>query len=65
MFTYKVFIFIAMILLHILEDFHLQGILANMKQEALYRRLSVGIRRIFSSAEASKVEVIFICPKYV
>lgn len=33
MLTYKAFIFIAMVLLHILEDFHLQGILANMKQK--------------------------------
>lgn len=33
MLTYKIFILIAMILLHILEDFHLQGILANMKQK--------------------------------
>ena len=33
MLTYKIFILIAMILLHIIEDFHLQGILANMKQK--------------------------------
>ena len=32
MVSYKIFIFIMMVLLHILEDFHLQGILANMKQ---------------------------------
>lgn len=34
MLTYKIFILIAMILLHIVEDFHLQGILANMKQKS-------------------------------
>lgn len=34
MLTYKAFIFIAMVLLHILEDFHLQGILASMKQKS-------------------------------
>ena len=37
MFTYKVFIFILMILFHILEDFHLQGILANMKQKSWWQ----------------------------
>lgn len=34
MLTYKIFILIAMILLHIVEDFHLQGILVNMKQKS-------------------------------
>lgn len=34
MLTYKIFILITMILLHVLEDFHLQGILANMKQKS-------------------------------
>lgn len=34
MLTYKIFILIMMILLHIIEDFHLQGILANMKQKS-------------------------------
>lgn len=34
MLTYKIFILIAMILLHIIEDFHFQGILANMKQKS-------------------------------
>ena len=34
MLTYKIFILIMMILLHIVEDFHLQGILANMKQKS-------------------------------
>ena len=34
MLTYKIFILIAMILLHIIEDFHLQGILATMKQKS-------------------------------
>lgn len=33
MLTYKIFILIVMILLHIIEDFHLRGILANMKQK--------------------------------
>ena len=37
MLTYKAFIFIAMALLHILEDFHLQGILANMKQKSWWQ----------------------------
>ena len=37
MLTYKVFIFILMILFHILEDFHLQGILANMKQKSWWQ----------------------------
>ena len=37
MLAYKVFIFIAMVLFHILEDFHLQGILASMKQKSWWQ----------------------------
>ena len=33
MVSYKIFIFITMIFMHILEDFHLQGCLANLKQK--------------------------------
>lgn len=33
MVSYKIFIFIAMIFMHLLEDFHLQGCLANLKQK--------------------------------
>lgn len=33
MIAYKIFILIMMILLHIVEDFHLQGILTNLKQK--------------------------------
>lgn len=31
--SYKIFILILMILFHIIEDFHLQGILSNLKQK--------------------------------
>lgn len=33
MVSYKIFIFIAIVLMHLLEDFHLQGCLANLKQK--------------------------------
>lgn len=37
MITYKIIILISMILLHIIEDFHLQGILASMKQKKWWK----------------------------
>ena len=37
MLAYEAFIFIAMVLFHILEDFHLQGILASMKQKSWWQ----------------------------
>lgn len=33
MISYKIFILFLMILIHIIEDFHLQGCLANLKQK--------------------------------
>lgn len=38
MLTYKVFILVMMVALHILEDFHLQGILASMKQKSWWKK---------------------------
>lgn len=38
MLTYKFFILIVMILLHVIEDFHLQGILADMKQKSWWSK---------------------------
>lgn len=35
---YYIFILISMIFLHILEDFHLQGILASMKQKSWWEK---------------------------
>ena len=51
MLTYKVFIFIAMILLHILEDFHLQGILASMKQKSWWQSECVKLGIIYDSSK--------------
>ena len=34
MISYKIFILFLMLLMHYIEDFHLQGILANMKQKS-------------------------------
>lgn len=52
MLTYKAFIFIAMVLLHILEDFHLQGILANMKQKSWWQ------------SECTKLGIVYDSSKY-
>ena len=51
MLTYKAFIFIAMVLLHILEDFHLQGILANMKQKSWWRSECVKLGITYDSSK--------------
>ena len=51
MLTYKVFIFIAMVLLHILEDFHLQGILANMKQKSWWQSECVKLGITYESSK--------------
>lgn len=50
MLTYKAFIFIAMVLLHILEDFHLQGILANMKQKSWWQSECVKLGITYESS---------------
>lgn len=52
MLTYKIFIFISMILLHIIEDFHLQGILASMKQESWWQ------------SECNKLDIEYRLSKY-
>ena len=52
MLTYKIFIFILMILLHIIEDFHLQGILASMKQESWWQ------------SECNKLDIVYRLSKY-
>lgn len=52
MFTYKIFIFISMVLLHIIEDFHLQGILASMKQESWWQ------------SECNKLNIVYRLSKY-
>lgn len=51
MLTYKAFIFIAMVLLHILEDFHLQGILANMKQKSWWQSECVKLGITYESSK--------------
>lgn len=58
MLTYKVFIFIAMILLHILEDFHLQGILANMKQKSWWQSECVKLGITYESSKYRRDHVV-------
>ena len=58
MLTYKVFIFIAMILLHILEDFHLQGILANMKQKSWWLSECVKLGITYESSKYRRDHVV-------
>ena len=62
MFTYKVFIFIIMILLHILEDFHLQGILANMKQKSWWQS---ECNKLGIKYESSKYKHDYIISLYI
>ena len=62
MFTYKVFIFIIMILLHILEDFHLQGILANMKQQSWWQS---ECNKLGIKYESSKYKHDYIISLYI
>lgn len=58
MLTYKVFIFIAMVLLHILEDFHLQGILANMKQKSWWQSECVKLGITYESSKYRRDYVV-------
>lgn len=58
MLTYKAFIFIAMVLLHILEDFHLQGILANMKQKSWWQSECVKLGITYNSSKYRHDHVI-------
>lgn len=58
MLTYKAFIFIAMALLHILEDFHLQGILANMKQKSWWQSECVKLGITYDSSKYRRDHVI-------
>lgn len=58
MLTYKAFIFIAMVLLHILEDFHLQGILANMKQKSWWQSECVKLGITYGSSKYRHDHVI-------
>ena len=58
MLTYKAFIFIAMVLLHILEDFHLQGILANMKQKSWWQSECVKLGITYDSSKYRHDHVI-------
>lgn len=51
MLTYKAFIFITMVLLHILEDFHLQGILANMKQKSWWQSECIKLGITYDSSK--------------
>ncbi len=58
MLTYKAFIFIAMVLLHILEDFHLQGILANMKQKSWWQSECVKLGITYESSKYRRDYVV-------
>lgn len=58
MLTYKAFIFIAMVLLHILEDFHLQGILANMKQKSWWQSECVKLGITYESSKYRRDHVV-------
>lgn len=58
MLTYKAFIFITMVLLHILEDFHLQGILANMKQKSWWQSECVKLGITYDSSKYRHDHVI-------
>lgn len=58
MLTYKAFIFITMVLLHILEDFHLQGILANMKQKSWWQSECVKLGITYDSSKYRRDHII-------
>lgn len=58
MLTYKAFIFITMVLLHILEDFHLQGILANMKQKSWWQSECIKLGITYDSSKYRRDHII-------
>ena len=61
MLAYKAFIFIAMVLFHILEDFHLQGILASMKQKSWWQSECNKLGIKYESSKYKHDHIISLC----
>ena len=60
MLTYKIFILIVMIFLHIIEDFHLQGILANMKQKIWWEKELIKSHMYYSEKTWKKYKYDYV-----
>lgn len=61
MLAYKAFIFIAMVLFHILEDFHLQGILTSMKQKSWWQSECNKLGIKYESSKYKHDHIISLC----
>lgn len=61
MLAYEAFIFIVMVLFHILEDFHLQGILASMKQKSWWQSECNKLGIKYESSKYKHDHIISLC----